>query len=90
VQICDRFQFHQSRKVSDLAERWHEITDHLESEDQEAINRMRLSSKTHRPQSWTYPCEPPADLPPLAEMLEEYRQMPSPSFRCTVFTMQGD
>jgi hypothetical protein len=81
VQICDRFPFHQSRKVTDLAERWREITDHLESEDQEAINRMRLSSKTHRPQSWTYRCEPPADLPPLAEMLEEYRQMPSLALR---------
>jgi hypothetical protein len=77
VQIHDRFPFHETRKVGDLADRWRDITEHLEAEDQEVITRMRTSSKTHRPQSWTYRCEPPAETPSLPDILEDYRQMPS-------------
>jgi predicted nuclease with TOPRIM domain len=83
--IRERFPFREDRKPSDLADRWRELTDRLEGEDQETMTRIKNQVKTHRAQTWTYKFEPQADLPPLDDILEEYRQIPSLAMK-TQFT----
>jgi hypothetical protein len=62
--IRERFPFREDRKPSDLADRWRELTDRLEAEDQETITRIKNQAKSHKPQTWTYKDEPQVDLPP--------------------------
>jgi hypothetical protein len=84
LQIRQSFPFHEDRKHTDLSDRWREINEHLDTEDQELIARMRASSKAHRPQTWTYKYEQSVDLPPLSDILDGYRAMPSLALKTQV------
>jgi hypothetical protein len=76
ARIKDTFPFREGREVTDLSDRWRELTDRLETEHQETIERIKSQSKSHR-QTWTYKYEPQPDLPPVDDILSDYVQMPS-------------
>ncbi|OHS93509.1 hypothetical protein TRFO_11703 [Tritrichomonas foetus] len=74
--IRAHFPFKESRKPSDLQERWRVLSDQLETEDQGTLERIKSASKLHA-QTWTYNYEPTTPLPDIFEFQEQFKNLPS-------------
>ena len=78
--VLQCFPFRESRKASDLQERWRILTDQLETEDQGTLERIKSASKLH-PQTWKYNYEPIHETPDFNDVISELRSLPSLSMK---------
>ncbi|KAK8885087.1 hypothetical protein M9Y10_044216 [Tritrichomonas musculus] len=74
--ILKLFPFKPSRVASDLQDRWRDLQDKLETEDQGALDRIKDASKYHS-QTWTYNYEPTIQTPDPNQIIEQFRSLPS-------------
>lgn len=86
--ILKLFPFKESRTANDLQDRWRDLTDKLETEDQSALDQNKDASK-YIQQTWTYSYEPTIQIPDPNQLIEQFKSLPSLAMKTNSIELQS-